>query len=163
MKSEARELEAVLRCGRTGLTARVFLCLLPSLCAQAQSLPPGVAACAAETDVLKRLSCFDREVAPYLSHPRSTVPAATAPAVANSSTSTPADGTRRVQARITSIDTYPDGIVLHLDNGQVWREDEDIPVDLGLRVGDSVTIEHQVSAFWVSGRNGTSAKVRLKN
>jgi hypothetical protein len=89
--------------------------------------------------------------------------AASAPAAARSSTGTPDDSKRRVQARIASIDTYPDGIVLHLDNGQVWREDEDTPVDLGLRVGDSVTIEYQVSAFWVTGRNGASAKVRRKS
>ena len=137
--------------------ASALLCLIATLCAHAQTLPPSVAACAGEADVLKRLSCFDRAVAPFLSHSQSTgVPAAVTPAA-----SAPAESTRQVQARIASIDTYPDGIVLHLDNGQVWREDEDTGVDLGLRAGDSVTIERQVGSFWVTGRNGATAKVRL--
>lgn len=162
---------------RTVVAASAFVCLVPTMCAYAQNLPPSVAACAGETDVLKRLSCFDRAVAPFLAKPlEQAAPAVVAPAIAAPATAaaqapvavapptaTPAQGAQPVQARIASIDTYPDGIVVHLDNGQVWREDDDTPVDLGLSVGDSVTIERQVGAYWLSGRNGTAAKVRLKN
>ena len=166
----------------------VLLCLVPTLCAHAQALPPSVAACAGETDVLKRLSCFDRAVAPFLSgsHPtasasgasqpgtaphagRAAAEASVAPAATTANppaippAGAPADSTRHVQARIQRIDTYPDGIVVHLDNGQVWQEDEDTPVDLGLRPGDSVTIDRQMASFWITGRHGATAKVRLKN
>ena len=154
---------------RTVAAASVLICLVATIDARAQGLPPSVAACAAEADVLKRLSCFDRAVAPFLTRSPATLPAtlpaAAAPAVAQAVAQAPAPAADppQVQARISSIDTYPDGIVVHLDNGQVWREDEDTPVDLGLRVGDSVTIERQVGAYWLSGLNGTAAKVRLKN
>jgi hypothetical protein len=152
-----------------------------TLGAHAQSLPPSVAACADEADVLKRLSCYDHAVAPYLSrshaaaNPSAAAQSAPAPPAGRGSaaasvapvaaTANPpaADSSRRVQARIASIDSFPDGIVVHLDNGQVWQEDEDTPVDLGLRPGDSVTIEHQVGSFWITGRHGATAKVRLKN
>jgi len=40
------------------------LCALPIL-AGAESLPPGIRACAAETDSLRRLVCYDREVARF--------------------------------------------------------------------------------------------------
>jgi hypothetical protein len=133
-------------------------CLLSAFGVHAQSLPPGVAACAGEADVLKRLSCYDREVAPYLPHVH---PAAAGTAGTVAASSAPA--ATRAAPRITSIENYPDGVVLHLDNGQVWQEDEDTPVDLGLRIGDSVTLERVVGAWWVTGRNGASAKVRLKH
>lgn len=152
-----------------------MLFVLIALDAGAQSLPPAVAACAEETDVLKRLSCFDREVAPYLSHPAQAAPAAQATSPAGTASATaapphpasppaaPVDTTRHIQARIVGIETYPDGIVVHLDNGQVWREVEDTPVDLRLRAGDTVTIERLMGSYWISGHNGTAAKVRLKN
>ena len=154
----------------TGPPSCLLLGLALALDVRAQTLPPSVAACAGETDVLKRLSCFDRAVAPFLSRSQPTVrpsgephPAPVAqPVPAPASAAAPA-AVPKVQARIASIDTYPDGIVVHLDNGQVWQEDEDTPVDLGLRPGDSVTIERQVGSFWITGRDGATAKVRLKN
>lgn len=45
----------------------------------AQSLPPSVAACAAEKDSLARLVCFDREVAKYTQSSASVAPAPTPP------------------------------------------------------------------------------------
>ena len=186
----------LLRRGAT-VSASVLFGLAPTLCLRAQGLPASVAACAEETDVLKRLSCFDREVARYRPQPRAALgpsgappqapaiappaaPPAAAPAAAQAAAA-PAAVTAVAPvgavasppgksvdpaasgARITAIDTYPDGVVLHLDNGQVWQEDEDTPVDLGLRVGDTVTLERVVGAYWVTGRHGATAKVRLKS
>jgi hypothetical protein len=68
-----------------------------------------------------------------------------------------------VQARIVSIDPYPGAIVLHLDNGQVWQQADDTAVDLGVRVGDRVTIDRELGSFWITGRNGATAKVRQKH
>jgi hypothetical protein len=164
------------------VTASLLLGL--AVAARSQSLPTSVAACAGETDVLKRLSCYDRAVAPFLSGshptpgPAGASPPMTAPhpgeaaaaasvapvaATAHPPAEAPVDSTRHVQARIERIDTYPDGIVVHLDNGQVWQEDEDTPVDLGLRPGDSVSLDRQMGSFWITGRHGATAKVRLKN
>lgn len=191
-QSGSREARVLLRRGAT-VSASVLFFLAPTLCLRAQGLPPSVAACAEETDVLKRLSCFDREVARYRPQPRAAVapsgapppapaiapPAmapAEAPAAAQAATATAVAPVGAVAtppgksvdpvasgARIIAIDTYPDGVVLHLDNGQVWQEDEDTPVDLGLRVGDTVTLERVVGAYWVTGRHGATAKVRLKS
>ena len=71
------------------LHARVLLVLggaiaLPQ--AFAQTLPASVVACADETDVLKRLACYDREVARYRTPPV----AATAPRGPAAVTSSPA-------------------------------------------------------------------------
>src|SRR5262245_10118817 len=48
----------------------------------AQSVPPSVAACAAEKDSLVRLMCFDREVAKYTQPTARVAPTPAAPAVA---------------------------------------------------------------------------------
>jgi hypothetical protein len=150
--------------------------------------------------VLKRLSCYDREVPRFLPRTHAAAPGATA-ATANAavgsagaaprtpvaaavpsaasdapmpqlsargqgSTASPpvsAKASRPVRARIASIERYPNEIVLHLDNGQVWQEIEDVSVELGVRVGDTVTIDRELGADWVTGRNGATARVRLKN
>src|SRR5690242_21817895 len=71
----------------------LYIRLLPALAgamviqqALAQTLPASVIACADETDVLKRLSCYDREVARYRNPP----PAAS---VRQESTPNPASAT----------------------------------------------------------------------
>lgn len=51
------------------------LAALPTLSRAAESLPASVRACAAETDSLKRLICYDREVARF-PEPKATSPAA---------------------------------------------------------------------------------------
>ena len=51
----------------------------------AQSLPPGVAACASEKDSLIRLTCFDREVAKYTQPAASVAPTPVPPAVTSPS------------------------------------------------------------------------------
>ncbi len=53
----------------------VSLTALPTLSLAAESLPASVRACAAETDSLKRLICYDREVARF-PEPKATSPAA---------------------------------------------------------------------------------------
>ena len=51
-------------------------------------------------------------------------------------------------------------IVLHLDNGQVWRRIGRASGDLGLHEGDSVTIEKHLGSFWLSSRYISNMKVR---
>jgi hypothetical protein len=76
------------------LKVRLLLVLASALAVPhvfAQTLPPSVVACADETDVLKRLSCYDREVARYRT--RGPVAGATAPAPSASTSSGPAAST----------------------------------------------------------------------
>lgn len=68
----------------------------------------------------------------------------------------------RFTARVASLDRWPDAMVLHLDNGQVWQQMGRASGDLSLRVGDSVTIEKHLGSYWLSSRYVSNMKVRLK-
>jgi hypothetical protein len=178
--------------------------------APAESLPASVAACASEKDVLKRLSCFDREVAPFLKQPTpsdarpaaaaaaaaapaaaapvvaapaaaapaaaapaAAAPAAAAPAAAAAaatggaavaaSASAPGQPAKHIEAHIVRIENFPDEIVVHLDNDQVWQQVDPAPASPNLRTGDPVTIDRSMAAYCLSGPNGVAVKVRLKN
>lgn len=65
-------------------------------------------------------------------------------------------------ARIASLNRWPNAMVLHLDNGQVWQQTGRASGDLSLRVGDSVTIEKHLGSYWLSSRYVSDMKVRLQ-
>lgn len=67
----------------------------------AQTLPPSVIACADETDVLKRLSCYDREVARYRTRPAASATAPSAP----SGTTAPVAASTAPGAQVASAGT----------------------------------------------------------
>lgn len=70
-----------------------------------------------------------------------------------------------MRARVVSVsvDHWPDGLVVHLDNGQTWEQVQAAAVDLNLRVGDTVTVEKRVlGAYWLTARSGETMKVRQK-
>jgi hypothetical protein len=69
----------------------------------------------------------------------------------------------RVTAHVAGLDRSPDFIVLHLDNGQVWRQIEPASGSLTLHVGDSVTIEKHLGSYWLSSRYVSDMKVRLQS
>jgi len=70
---------------------------------------------------------------------------------------------RHVSARVTAVDYFPDHVVVHLDNNQVWQQDSsEGSNDLNLRVGDPVTIDKQMGSYWLAGRKGGSIQVKLK-
>ena len=146
---------------------------------RADSLPASVAACAAEHDVRKRLACYDREVARFAPvppvapvpsvapvQPAAEVAAATAAAGAGESKVTSgaqgATEPRHIAARIVSIERYPDEIVLHLDNGQIWQQVQTTDADPSLHPGDAVTIDLSLGSYWLSGRSGTAVKVKRR-
>lgn len=191
---------------RSQMTCTAYLVsyLVTGAAAHSQTLPASVAACAAETDVLKRLSCYDREVPRYLApggvspappaspasaqteasarapqpispaagafataapEPPATVssaPHASSPAPPANPAASPAR-IKHLQARIVSIEPYPDAIVLHLDNGQVWQQIDEASADLGLRAGDTVEIDRALGSYWIVGHNGATAKARLRH
>lgn len=72
-------------------------------------------------------------------------------------------GPERVTARVAQLDRSPDSAILHLDNGQVWRQIGRATGDLSLRTGDRVTIEKHLGSYWLSSRYVSNMQVRLQN
>ena len=156
---------------RRMLNVRLLLVLASAIAAPqvfAQTLPASVIACADETDVLKRLSCYDREVARYRNPPPAASTAApTSPEVADfgmngelkrkegGATPQPAKPDK-LTARVASISNRPTGGAIYtLEGGQVWMEAE-TESHLPLHPGEEVTIKRGVlGAFYLS-----SAEVR---
>lgn len=68
----------------------------------------------------------------------------------------------RLTAHVASLDRWPDAMVLHLDNGQVWQQVGRASGDLSLQAGDSVTIEKHLGSYWLSARHVSNMQVRLK-
>ena len=68
----------------------------------------------------------------------------------------------QLTAHIASLERWPDAMVLHLDNGQVWQQTGRASGDLSLHEGDSVTIEKHLGSYWLSSRHVSNMKVRLK-
>jgi len=68
----------------------------------------------------------------------------------------------RVTARVTRLDRSPDAMVLHLDNGQVWRQIGRASGALGLHSGDTVTIEKHLGSYYLSSRYVSDMQVRLE-
>src|SRR5258708_7473800 len=48
---------------------------------------------------------------------------------------------RHIGARIVSIQNFPDAIVVHLDNNQVWEQIQEASADANLHAGDAVSID----------------------
>jgi len=161
--------------------------------AHAESVPASVRACTLETDSLKRLICFDREVARYSDQPSTGGATPAAPGVPptrdlRSQPTTPkvppgppredrsdsgdqpvapaapaaAPKPRHIAARIVSIENFPDALVLHLDNDQVWQQIQEASADANLHAGDTVSIDRELGSYWLSGSNGVAIKVKQK-
>lgn len=67
----------------------------------------------------------------------------------------------QLTARVAVLDRSPGAMVLHLDNGQVWRQIGRASGDLTLHEGDSVTIERHLGSYWLSSRYVSNMQVRL--
>jgi hypothetical protein len=160
--------------------------------ARADSVPASIRACALESDSLKRLVCFDREVARYSGQPSTgdakQVPPASPPArdlrsqptiptvppgppresgsadqpAAPAAAAAPVKLPRHIAARIVSIESFPDTIVVHLDNAQVWEQIQEASADVNLHAGDAVSIDREMGSYWLSGSGGIAVKVRQK-
>lgn len=180
---------------RALLCSVVFYALAAAPAARAESVPASVRACTLETDSLKRLICFDREVARYSDQPATgdsnRVPSASPstrdlrsqpttpkvppgppredrsdsgdqPSAAASPATAAAKPPRHIAARVVSIDNFPDALVVHLDNDQVWQQIQEAPADVNLHAGDTVSIDRELGSFWLSGSNGVAMKVKQK-
>jgi len=90
----------------------------------------------------------------------STPAAAQAPAGATAKATALPD--RHVSAHIASIDYFPDYVVVHLDNQQVWKQVSDSSGSLVLHNGDPVTIDKQMGSYWLSGPKSEAVQVKLE-
>ena len=89
------------------LNVRLLLALAGTMAVPqgfAQTLPPSVVACADEADVLKRLSCYDREIARYRTPPAASSAASSAPAapMGNASSVSPTTAARAPTTNVAS-------------------------------------------------------------
>jgi hypothetical protein len=135
---------------RTGLfVACIASALSPHELLRAQSLEEAVRACAAETDVLRRLACYDRAAAPLVG--------AQAPGPAPTSSVSPeakfgvrngplderkyATAPKEITARVILIEMRRSSgaLVVSLDNDQVWAQNQATEY-FPLKVGDTVRI-----------------------
>jgi len=174
---------------RIAVVASAAACLVTPV-AWGQTLPASVVACTQETDSLKRLVCFDKEIAHYTGQPpatqgaapprsvapapvartalppnnagdRASTDAAQAPPPAPVAAESPPARPRHIAARIISIENFPDAMIVHLDNNQVWEQIQEASADVNLHTGDSVTIDREMGSYWMSG-TGTAMKVRQR-
>ena len=133
--------------------------------AQAEFLPATVRACRSETDSVRRLACFDRETARF-DDPVTPAEPRTPAAETSKRPERPAPKESAVvQARVVSVrvDHWPDGLVVHLDNGQTWEQVQAAVLQPNLRVGGTVTIEKRVlGTYWLTTASGETMKVRLR-
>ena len=68
----------------------------------------------------------------------------------------------QLTAQVSRLERWPDAMVLHLDNGQVWQQTGRASGDLSLHEGDRVTIQKHLGSYWLSSRYVSNMKVRLK-
>jgi hypothetical protein len=147
--------------------------------AHAEALPASVRACAQESDSLKRLVCYDREVARYTNQPAAGAPSGGPPPpalkqqpspqsppssvgdTAQAAAVTPTTA-RHISAKIVKVEDFPDEVIVHLDNGQVWQQLEEATTAVNLHAGDTVTIDREMAAYWLSAKGGSVMKVRQK-
>jgi hypothetical protein len=134
---------------RTGFTlACIALALSPHEVALAQSLEEAVRACAAETDVLRRLACYDRAAAQLVgAQAPAAGPRAVSPEAEFGLRNGPLDqrkyaaAPKEVTATVTLVEMRRSNgaLVVSLDNDQVWMQNQ--PTEyFPLKVGDTVRI-----------------------
>jgi type II secretory pathway component PulM len=145
--------------------------------ASGESLSARVRACAAETDSLQRLACYDKSVAPFAEAASAVDPKSDATAgqmqhdsKANAAPDSAAQdrsaqkGSRHITAHVVSINSEHGQMMVYLDNGQVWEQVQEPTADLNLRAGDTVRIDMRsfFGSYWLGGRTKGVMKVRLK-
>jgi hypothetical protein len=174
----------------TTIAALILASLTGSGTAFAQSaggeLPPELLACAEETDVERRLACFDREMARHRempapepvpepmpeptpeappAEPVAVEPAPEPEAAPVADFGLPEEGPTAFSATVTDIATRPRGeLIILLDNGQIWEQKHQ-DSRFRLAVGEQVTISKGlISGYRLSGgnRNNSIQVERLK-
>jgi hypothetical protein len=145
----------------TALAVMAALTLQAVSFARAQSVPPSLRACTAETDDARRLACFDREMARMSESKQTDQPPAVAAAPAQPPLSAEeqfgrsgamvreerdrrhAESTelKELKATVTKVTTRALGeLVITLDNGQIWLQ-QTADAHFDVSVQDRITIK----------------------
>jgi hypothetical protein len=128
-----------------------------------------VRACARLSNSSERLVCYDRKVAPLVGAGQGAADAAPpseemfgiSPAVTEPEPEAPprSEELSEITAKVKAVDTVGRSVEIELDNGHVWRTDEDRP--LLLKPGDTVTIARAaLGTFRLTTPTQRSARVR---
>ena len=144
----------------TGIGVALCIGALPAT-GKAQEVPARLSVCASITDSIRRLSCFDEGLA----HLSETAPsAAQAPPVKalEPGATVGHKAPRRATATVVRIEDHSDDLIIHLANGEVWEQAQEVSATMNLRAGDQVSIEHSQGADWLEGPSRVVMKVRQR-
>jgi hypothetical protein len=143
--------------------------------AGADPLPVSVRACIGEADAAQRLACYDREVARLIAPAGTFAPAPAAGASAAGPAAAVAPATvppspaaasqpgrpRHLSVKVSVVRQSGDGLVVTLDNGDVWEQSAPATSQLNLRPGDVVQLDRELGGWFLSNRYGDNIQVRL--
>ena len=179
---KTRDLSAIFLLGVVGISSAAVAQTA------ADRLPPALLACADEVDVMRRLSCYDREMTTLQAAPIPDTPAAPeasaateaiaaneAPAAVPEAAADPQPATaakddfgidrepREITAQVVDIRRRPYGeLVILLDNQQIW-EQKHVDRRFKLEIGDKVTVKKgAVGGYWLSGRTNNAIQVQRR-
>jgi len=164
-----------------GFTVILFVAFLRAPCAFAAEIPENVARCAAVTDNLERLTCYDRVIPPRRDQSGGANPSSgklPPPATTESSEDdfglndtvlknrsndgVPAKRSiERIAAHVTKIyETSQGETLIELDNGQVWRQTERRIGPIA-EPGEEVTISRgALSSYFITPKSHISTRVK---
>ncbi len=142
--------------------------LLSETACGADTLPESIQACASLSRDSERLACYDKAVAALGSG--QAVPVTAENMFGANAENTPAGGglnavkreeLKQISGTVTSLRRTDDGmIVLELDNGQVWRQ-QDSEVRMMVATGDKVTIVRaSMGTFRIADKSGRFARFK---
>jgi hypothetical protein len=150
------------------LALSATLCSAPALAGDA--LPPLLEPCVTLQRDTERLACYDKAIANILAGNTSAKPVsaenmfgahADIPRSEAERREVKREELKQISGKVTSLRHTDDGmIVLELDNGQVWRQ-QDSDVRLVVATGDTVTIVRaSLGTFKLSDKTGRFARFR---
>jgi hypothetical protein len=134
----------------------------------AESIPPVLEPCVALLRDAERLACYDRAVAALRAGEKTAAVSAENMFGASASTQgNPEQGgvkreeLKQITAAVTSLRRSEDGmIILTLDNGQVWRQ-QDSDVRMMMAPGDVVTvIRASLGTFRIADKSGRFSRFK---
>ena len=137
----------------------------------ADPLPEPLKICVSMRNDAERLTCYDQAVASIRSGPAAAPPPSAenmfgaTPAVASpkqAPAESPREDLQQITGRVTATRVVTDDklLVLTLDNGQVWRQ-QDLDSHLTIDVDDSVTIVRaSLGTFRITDKRGHSARFK---
>ena len=142
--------------------------LVPHTVPAAETLPEALKPCISMLRDAERLACFDKAVAQVQNGSDMPLPSAENMFGAHSAIKT-GEGNRDVKREelqeikgvVTSLRRVDDGmIVLELDNGQVWRQ-QDGDATLTIETGDAVTVMRaSLGTFRIADKRGRSSRFK---